>query len=708
MKRATFSPTARAGGVWFMVALAATGAGNMGFHVVVSRMLGPVAYGAFGSLLALLVLVSVPATGFQVLVTARAARIAETDRPADGTVLFGRALTVGGVCTVIMLVAAPLIQGLLRLYSIWPVLWLALYCLPLAAVVVPWGFLCGRRRFGLVGSIMVASMIVRIGVAVMLVRSGSGVSGAVAASVIADSLQALALYRASGGLRADPPADAVPLRVDVRTAAGGMVAFVGLWLLAGADTIAARRLLDPVLSGCYSAAVTALHGALYGAHAVSLAALPAFAAIDVERSRRALLRALLSAAALVGPVALVLTIASPRLVPMVFGGAFQVPITVVALIAVVTMGLTLLWVLVQYNIARSLRGAYVAWLGLPIAMLGAAYWHADMLALATVMVPAVFVPLAVALWSWLARRPAPAILTQAGSGLHHPAASVDLTVVVPFYNPGPALRPNLLRLVDVLQGCGLRYEVVAVDDGCTDGSAATVADLDPAVIRLLTLPYNQGKGSALRLGLQAGRGGYLGFIDADGDLDPALWHSFAQLIRLYRPDAIVGDRRHPLTAMDRYASWTRNICSLGYRSLVWLLFPTLPVRDTQVGLKVFRRDVLANVLPRCQEQRFVLDVELLALATRLGYRRILAAPVSLYRLDRSTVTPLTLVRMFVDTAHLALRLYVLDSYRLTGLVAAPVTNSWLDLATAQPSDAASSELSADQDDGGNTGARAHL
>ena len=693
MKRLTMSSIAGVGGISFMFALAITGAGNMGFHVVVSRMLGPVEYGAFGSLLALLVLITVPSSGFQTLVTARTARILESGRSVDGTVLFGRALTVGGLCTATMLVAAPLIQGLLRLDSIWPVLLLALYCVPLAAVVVPWGFLCGRGRFTVVGAIAVASMAIRVSVAVLFIRLGFGVSGAVAASVVADSFQAFALYRASGRLRASVPADAVPLRVNARAASGGMVAFVGLWLLAGVDTIVARRLLDPVSSGRYSAAVTAMHGALYCAQAISLAALPAFAVADVERSRRALARTLLGAAMVTGPTVVFLTVASPRLVPLVFGRTFQVPVSVVALIAVATTAIALLWVLVQYNIARSRRGASAAWLGLPIAVLGTAYWHSHMWALAAVMVPAAIVPLALALWSLSARHRVVTEIPDAGFALPQAATPVDLTVVVPFYNPGPALRANLLRLVDVLRGCGLSFEVVAVDDGCTDNSRATIADLDPAVVRILALPYNQGKGSAVRLGLRAGNGRYLGFIDADGDLDPALWHSFTQLIKLYRPDAVVGDRRHPLTAIDRSASWTRNVCSAGYRFLVRLLFPTLPVRDTQVGLKVFRREVLADVLPRCREQRFILDVELLALATRLGYRRILAAPVSLYRVDRSTVTPLALVRMFLDTTRLAFRLHVRDSYRLTGLPVRPVAESWLDMpSAAQPRVAARTVL----------------
>src|SRR5690242_6734243 len=136
-----------AGGLTFMLALAIVGVGNLSFHVVVSRMLGPAAYGAFGSLLVLITLMTVPAGGFQTLVTARTARLVQSARAVDGRVLLGRALAIGALCTGAMLLAAPLVQRLLRLTSLWPALWLALYCVPLAAMVVPWCLLCGQGRF---------------------------------------------------------------------------------------------------------------------------------------------------------------------------------------------------------------------------------------------------------------------------------------------------------------------------------------------------------------------------------------------------------------------------------------------------------------------------------------------------------------------------------------------------------------------------------
>jgi O-antigen/teichoic acid export membrane protein len=663
MKRPHFTSASGAGGLSFMIALAVVGLGNMGFHVVVSRMLGPAAYGAFGSLLALITLMTVPATGFQTLVTARTARLVQSGRPIDGRVLFGRALTIGALCTVVMLVATPWIQQLLRLESIWPAFWLALYCVPLAGIVVPWGVLCGRGRFGTVGIIAVSSTVARLSVAVLFINAGLGVAGAVAASVVADSLQAIALHTASRW-RTPYRSDAVSLRLSARTALGGVTAYSGLWLLSGVDTIAARQLLAPVTAGQYSAAVTALHGALYGAHAISLAALPAFAAANVDRSRRALARALLGTAVLIVPAMVVLTLLSPWLVPLVFGSTFKVPVRVIAMMACATAAIGLLWVLVQYLIARSRKGAGAAWLGIPIAAAGATIWHSGSAALAVVMLPAAAFPLAVAAWSVIRREPAAKPAT-GEQPLAEPAAPVDLTVVVPYYNPGVALRANLLHLVDELRATGVSFEVIAVDDGSLDGSADTIADLDPSIVRRLALPENQGKGAALRHGLLAGNGRYLGFIDADGDLDPVLWRSFVRLVELYEPDGVMGDKRHPLTTLDSDASWTRNVCSVGYRLLVRLLFPSLPVSDTQVGLKVFRRQVLADILPHCVERRFVLDVEILALARRLGYRRMLAAPISLYRVDRSTVTWRAVVRMFGDTVRLAWRMYVRDGYRVS-------------------------------------------
>jgi glycosyltransferase involved in cell wall biosynthesis len=235
--------------------------------------------------------------------------------------------------------------------------------------------------------------------------------------------------------------------------------------------------------------------------------------------------------------------------------------------------------------------------------------------------------------------------------------SLDLTVVVPYYNPGRRLRPNLERLVEVLDATGASYEVVAVSDGSTDGSPEDIHSL--AGIRRVALEQNQGKGEALRVGLATGRGRYLGFIDADGDLAPEVMAPLVTLMRLYEPDVILGSKRHPMS--DVVYPPLRRMYSWGYQQLIRALF-RLNVRDTQTGVKLVRREVLAAVLPLMVEKRFAFDLELFIVARHRGYRSFFEAPVVLRERFTSTINPRAVVLTLVDTLAIYARLRLLRRY----------------------------------------------
>src|SRR5207237_1088445 len=76
--------------------------------------------------------------------------------------------------------------------------------------------------------------------------------------------------------------------------------------------------------------------------------------------------------------------------------------------------------------------------------------------------------------------------------------------------------------------------------------------------------------------------------------------------------------------------------SWGYQQLVRVLF-RLDVRDSQTGLKLVRRDVLARSLPRMVEKRFAFDLELFVVARHLGYRRLFEAPLRIRHQFSSTI-----------------------------------------------------------------------
>lgn len=230
--------------------------------------------------------------------------------------------------------------------------------------------------------------------------------------------------------------------------------------------------------------------------------------------------------------------------------------------------------------------------------------------------------------------------------------SPDLSLVVPYHNVGSVLVEHIDALCGTLTSSGVTFEVIAVDDGSTDDTPLLVEAVTTPAVRSVRSAPHRGKGEALRRGLAAARGRYVGFIDGDGDLPAANMRPFVELMRLYEPDAVVGSKRHQLSEVD-YPP-LRRVYSWGFQQLVRVLF-RVSVRDTQTGIKLFRREVLAAALPLTREEGFVFDVELLALAHRLGYRQFLEAPVQLTHGFTSTISARTAVRMLLDALRVACR-----------------------------------------------------
>jgi hypothetical protein len=247
--------------------------------------------------------------------------------------------------------------------------------------------------------------------------------------------------------------------------------------------------------------------------------------------------------------------------------------------------------------------------------------------------------------------------------------AVEMSVVVPFYNPGTALRTMLLGLVECLRSEGVGFEIIAVSDGSTDGSERSLDGIG-AELRVIVNPVNQGKGAALHLGFGAARGAWVGFIDADGDIDPRHLVEYLRLARQGGHAGVYADKRHALSTSG--ASGFRKIVSLMYSTFVTLLF-FMGVRDTQTGCKIFRRDVLGRLLPALRERRFAFDLEFFVAAKAAGIRDLVAAPVRLEeRVAGSTVTGRSILRTVRDTLVVLGRLHVGRQYAAAAANEAPV------------------------------------
>jgi len=161
------------------------------------------------------------------------------------------------------------------------------------------------------------------------------------------------------------------------------------------------------------------------------------------------------------------------------------------------------------------------------------------------------------------------------------------------------------------------------------------------------------------------KGDYIVFIDAGMDIYPSGIYLLLEHLEWYKADIIVGSKRHPVSKINY--PFIRKLYSKGYQILVRILFG-LKIRDTQSGLKVYKREVLEKVLPRLVVKQFAFDIEMLAVARYLGFDKIYESPVEInWDKMNTSFTPLLFLdkairRMMIDTFAVFYRLKILKYY----------------------------------------------
>lgn len=222
----------------------------------------------------------------------------------------------------------------------------------------------------------------------------------------------------------------------------------------------------------------------------------------------------------------------------------------------------------------------------------------------------------------------------------------ELSVILPSFNEGGHIHANILRVCEKLKG--LRFEIVVVDDGSTDKTFAEsqrAAD-EGHPVRVVRQGRNRGKGASLFHGFEFCSGELVAFLDSDLEIAPENLLTLIKVMQAADADVVAGVK----DLQSNQFPLLRRLMSRGYRSMVAILFG-LSITDTQTGIKLFRREVLADAIPRVSARRFAFDIELLVAASRFGYR-IVEQPVEIaYRrrggLGRMNLA--ALLGMFVDT-----------------------------------------------------------
>ncbi len=197
-----------------------------------------------------------------------------------------------------------------------------------------------------------------------------------------------------------------------------------------------------------------------------------------------------------------------------------------------------------------------------------------------------------------------------------------LSVVIPVFNEVRTIDKVLERV----RSCGIPCELVIVDDGSTDGTRERLdAYADDADVTLVLHPANRGKGAALRTGFMQANGDVVIVQDADLEYDPADYARLLQPIIEGEADVVFGSR---FIGDSHRVLYFWHSAGNKFLTLLSNIFTNLNLTDIETCYKMFRRELIQQIAPTLQEDRFGIEPELTAKLARIPGVRIYERPIS--------------------------------------------------------------------------------
>ena len=231
----------------------------------------------------------------------------------------------------------------------------------------------------------------------------------------------------------------------------------------------------------------------------------------------------------------------------------------------------------------------------------------------------------------------------------------DVSVVIPAYNEEGRIGETLKSIHSYFHGKSLTWQIIVVNDGSTDNTAEVLDTIREEITDLIVISDspNQGKGYAVKRGVEASRGEFILFADADNSTPIEELEKFYP--HLIDNKVVIGSRYLSESNVVVRQPWHRAIIGrIGNMLIQFLLLEG--VKDTQCGFKAFQHDAAIEIFSRMRMNGFGFDIEILAIARLLNFS-IREVPVSWYNSPESRVRPVKdALRTFGEVIHIKLNL----------------------------------------------------
>src|SRR3989344_3119850 len=198
---------------------------------------------------------------------------------------------------------------------------------------------------------------------------------------------------------------------------------------------------------------------------------------------------------------------------------------------------------------------------------------------------------------------------------------MQLSIIIPAYNEEKRIGKTLDSYLKFFSKKLKNFEIIVVLNGCIDNTLNIVKNFIKKNKKIRYLDFKEaiGKGGAVLEGFKVAKGDLIGFVDADMATPPQAFYDLIKNINNY--DGIIASRWMKGSKIGEKQPLLKRFGSRGFNLLVRILF-NLKFKDTQCGAKLFKKDLIKNILDDLKITRWAFDVNLLYSSKRKGYKII--------------------------------------------------------------------------------------